>query len=322
MYAVSNTGNVINVITGKTLSLSSDKDGYPVVSVVSKSLKHRSLHVHRLVAWEYCENDDLIHKTQVDHIDGVKQNNDYRNLEWVTPRENTLRAERLGLRNVRGSSNGNSKFDEAFITSLCERLASGESKMSIIRSFNPDHPRMDNKENRRMYTLLDRLLKKELWPDISSKYTFPRQYRDVPESTPGTGDFRYDEELIHLACELLDTGHSKKGTAFYISSFMDGPEDQDKKFDLALEMIQRLITGKSWNYITSQYENLKNARPTSRFAFIDESKVCSMYDNGYSREEIAKEIGVNPSNKELKFILYNYRKSKGIGKGQDFQLND
>ena len=50
----------------------------------------------------------------VDHIDSNKQNNHYTNLEWVTIRENTLRAERLGLRKIQGEYNGNSKYTEEF----------------------------------------------------------------------------------------------------------------------------------------------------------------------------------------------------------------
>ena len=47
--------------------------------------------IHRLVAMFFCRNDDPVHKTEVDHLDGNRKNNDYRNLEWVTKEENNLR---------------------------------------------------------------------------------------------------------------------------------------------------------------------------------------------------------------------------------------
>jgi hypothetical protein len=46
--------------------------------------------VHRLVAIHFIENNDVEHKTFVNHRDGNKLNNDVNNLEWVSPRENNL----------------------------------------------------------------------------------------------------------------------------------------------------------------------------------------------------------------------------------------
>jgi hypothetical protein len=46
--------------------------------------------VHRLVAYVFIPNDDPINKTFVNHIDEIKKNNYFQNLEWITPQQNTV----------------------------------------------------------------------------------------------------------------------------------------------------------------------------------------------------------------------------------------
>ena len=53
--------------------------------------------IHRLVANTFIPNDDPINKTQVNHINGNKQCNWYKNLEWITPKENVSHAIKTGL---------------------------------------------------------------------------------------------------------------------------------------------------------------------------------------------------------------------------------
>ena len=70
------------------------KAGYPEVSVVIKG-KQRLMRVHRLVAMSFIPNPE--NKPQINHKDGVKDNNHISNLEWCTPSENITHAWHTGL---------------------------------------------------------------------------------------------------------------------------------------------------------------------------------------------------------------------------------
>ena len=66
-----------------------DKQGYlKVVMTVDGVIYARR--VHRLVAKEFIKNP--LNKPEVNHIDGVKDNNNVDNLEWVTAKENVRHA--------------------------------------------------------------------------------------------------------------------------------------------------------------------------------------------------------------------------------------
>lgn len=96
LYQISNLGRVkaLHYHRGKSvgkkcLSPRFPKDRYPYVGLCKDNhVKHA--YIHRLVAEYFVPNPDG--KPQVNHKDGNKSNNKAENLEWVTPRENTLHA--------------------------------------------------------------------------------------------------------------------------------------------------------------------------------------------------------------------------------------
>lgn len=76
----------------KILNQTNDKDGYKMVYLGSKLGRVR---VHRLVATAFIPNPDNL--PVVDHIDGVKDNNKWTNLRWMTVQGNTQAASEQGL---------------------------------------------------------------------------------------------------------------------------------------------------------------------------------------------------------------------------------
>lgn len=71
-------------------------NGYAMVNL-NKNKKLEVLYVHRLVALHFIDNPRKVNV--VNHIDGVKSNNHWTNLEWVTSSENNSHAVQTGLRN-------------------------------------------------------------------------------------------------------------------------------------------------------------------------------------------------------------------------------
>ena len=86
MYSVSTEGRIRKNSTRKILSASRKPSGYMQINLCTNDGRRKKEYVHRLVALTFLPNDD--HLPEVNHIDGVRDNNALVNLEWVTHREN------------------------------------------------------------------------------------------------------------------------------------------------------------------------------------------------------------------------------------------
>ena len=90
-YEVSNLGKVRNIKSGIMLKPWITKDGY-LRHCLYKHNKRKNLLLHRIIATAFIDNPG--EKTQVNHIDENKLNNDLSNLEWCTVRENNMHGTR------------------------------------------------------------------------------------------------------------------------------------------------------------------------------------------------------------------------------------
>ena len=94
-YQVSNLGNVKSLNyrrkgQKKILSQWNNGRGYLYVNFSNKNYA-----VHRLVAETFIAN--IQRKEDVNHIDGNKKNNNVKNLEWCSRKENIQHAWKIGL---------------------------------------------------------------------------------------------------------------------------------------------------------------------------------------------------------------------------------
>ena len=79
---------------GTLLKPSTAPNGYLIVTLQKEGVKKWKT-VHRLVAETFIDN--VYNLPQINHIDCIKVNNHYKNLEWCTPSQNLLHAHRHNL---------------------------------------------------------------------------------------------------------------------------------------------------------------------------------------------------------------------------------
>lgn len=102
LYKISTKGNILSLGNGKSTNWNKERiiklktqNGKYVKVTLHKDSKRYYYTLHRLVAETFILNPT--NKTQVNHIDGNKQNNNVSNLEWLTPSENQKHAYKIGL---------------------------------------------------------------------------------------------------------------------------------------------------------------------------------------------------------------------------------
>jgi len=100
-YLVLENGQVFNSITNKQLKPQLTKNGYLRITIYDKGKKRFLL--HRLVAYCYLSNNE--NKSQINHIDGNKLNNNVSNLEYATQSENIRHSFEIGLRHGKKGEN-------------------------------------------------------------------------------------------------------------------------------------------------------------------------------------------------------------------------
>ena len=105
-YFVTEEGLVFSSKTNKFLKYSHDNKGYQRVSLYIGNYKTKTIKVHRLVAETFIDN--IENKREVNHIDGIKSNNNISNLEWCTGSENVKHAFKIGLSKI--SDNQKNRF--------------------------------------------------------------------------------------------------------------------------------------------------------------------------------------------------------------------
>lgn len=124
-YTIDEFGNVYSYKSNKYLKCSTDSDGYYYVTINGKHKK-----IHRLVAELFVDNPN--NKPCIDHIDRNRKNNYYKNLRWVTPKENSNNPETVQYLKTIGA-----KYKASYGKKVVDSL--GNVYISIIEASRATH---------------------------------------------------------------------------------------------------------------------------------------------------------------------------------------
>ena len=162
-YKYSNYGRLKNKNSNKILKPMISNKGYIRYRIYFMN-KKININIHRIVC-EGFNSKPLTNKLQVNHKDGNKQNNYYKNLEWCSQSENINHAHKHGLYDETKNSGEKcylNKFPEELVIKICELLQKQYSTKMIRKKLNL--------EAKGYGDLIRKIRKRKTWKYISKKY--------------------------------------------------------------------------------------------------------------------------------------------------------
>lgn len=203
-----------------------DKNGYTTVSLSPDgNLTRKTLKVHRLVASAFIQSD--IGDLEVNHLNGIKNDNRLENLELVSHRDNMAHASDSDLL-CRGEDRPSNKFSEDQIREVCRLLQDTDlfiSKVAEATSVSE--------------TTCRGIYYGKKWQHIAKDYVFDRNKRKR-----GRGSL--NEDQIREVCRLVNSGL--------------GTKDISEKLGISYDKISKIKNKNTYTRITSQY---LHAAPTT-----------------------------------------------------------
>ena len=196
-YAISNYGRVKNVCSGKQLHPWKCGNGYRYGTFMCTDKKPRSFGIHVIVCTHFVKIPtrlkDVDERIVPNHKDFNRENNYYKNLEWVTYSENNEYNVKHG--HVKIADNApNCRIDNETVEKICKLMEEGKRNKEIREILNLP-------QNGYYKSLLTRIRNGKQWKSISSKY-------DIKVHNTLRGN--YTDEFIDSICYMIENGYSLK----------------------------------------------------------------------------------------------------------------
>lgn len=324
-YLITDQGVIIDLIQERIVRYTLDKDGYVRVNLRStKQPKHGKtkyikLGVHRLVAWEFCENDDPITKNIVNHLDTKIMHNDRKNLEWTTVAGNTEHAVRTGVRNVDGGHNGRALLSEDLVHKICAMYQDGLEPIDVYHALYSDGP-LRNSADTAFYSVLYDIKIGKRWTKISSEYSFDHEIKKDPSKKifQPKPTSRFNEEQVHWVCKQIQDGCGIQDVVKLVKSGkMPGYEprfgDPEMELKSLNDGIGRIARGRVWKHITKMYDFSKRAYAANpNHTYMNET-FQTLIDSGMTKPTIIKTVmnQFQRSEEYVRFKLNTYLREHG-----------
>lgn len=155
-YFISSKGKVFSLLKYngmqglQQLSPSPNADGYLGVRLINAEGILCSHRINRLVAYYFvpCPYDLPLKELEVDHINAIKQDNDYRNLRWVTHKEHMRITNEMGLIKKSLTDDQVREIIEAIVIN-------NASTMQLAEQYNVDPAIIVNIKNEETYQIVE-----------------------------------------------------------------------------------------------------------------------------------------------------------------------
>ena len=174
LYQISDHGRIKNKNWDHILSQQLGSAGYYRLALQTgeEIIKERQFSIHRLVCYEFVKNDDL-NKIEVNHKNGIKRNNYYKNLEWSTHGDNIRHAVKMGLHwQYKGEAHFASIYTEKLVKFICKLLVCNESVDKILKLIRLNFTEYDKKSDILLKNFIGKIIRKERWSHITNKYKY------------------------------------------------------------------------------------------------------------------------------------------------------
>jgi hypothetical protein len=165
-YQISDHGRVYSKESKKILKPQKRENGYLKVSLYNRGKTCKNKSLHKLVSEHFLESP-INQGMNINHKDGIKYNNYYKNLEWVTPSENIIHAIKLGLLKSIGENNPSSIYTDDFIHEICKYIRHGYKQGEIYNKIK-NHELIQNRV--KTIDLIKKIKRKKSWCHISDLY--------------------------------------------------------------------------------------------------------------------------------------------------------
>lgn len=201
-YIINRLGEVVNTDTDHYMAQNKNEFGY-LRTKIRFNGKSYDFKVHRLVAETFIQNPD--NKPEVNHIDADKTHNWYKNLEWVTSKENKQHAIKHGLYDnasfhTRGTERSTATHTEEQAHTVCKLASQGKTPKEITKLANVE------------ITFVNSILYSGRWPHIYSQYDIPQsrkfkhnplfEYKQQIDEMIMNGETDVDKILLNLGLAI------------------------------------------------------------------------------------------------------------------------